>query len=614
MTASKFQMKGTLKERKSKKENIEEKPDVNTRKPIVKCNKLIVYDGTNTRLHDDSYYGGCTIPGSKGYSRLRTACRGKPYKGTPVGRSVSPRNLGNLHNAPGYLQIEEVEEQQYASNIIHDAEISVDNEVKYEDWCAAQGLIDLSSGSPNKKEECVSDEKLQKQVVSLNITLDLIHDFVQKNFISEKYERNIILRKLYAICGHIEESDMKKSAEKTELIKSTEKKETEKLEAGFVNEGNTKSAEKVELIKSTEKKETEKLEGGIVNEGKTNSTENMKLVKSTEKKESQKLEAGIVNEGNTKSAEKVELVKSTEKKESEKLEAGIVNEGNTKSAEKVELVKSTEKKETEKLEGGIVNEGKTNSAENMELVKSTEKKETEKLEGGIVNEGNTKSTEKTELVKSNEKIESDKLGGGILKEIMKPSPKKRDTKVSPIKEISQKQKENVKVPKNVTFTDKEEVYELHVETEDNVCSNATDSVLNEDDIPLFQIQQTAAEILMHDDMDDIPLSQIKTGDWVVRYRENLEIDTESDEFSTSNTDENQEQTEVVEEILQELNRTLEEAEMECQIEKAEVVTFNSGNGGTGVSESFEGVSQSDVSSVKRGETVTVQSTVTDEKG
>ena len=471
-----------------------------------------------------------------------------------MGRSVSPRNLGNLHNAPGYLQIEEVEEQQYASNIIHDAEISVDNEVKYEDWCAAQGLIDLSSGSPDKKEECVSDKKLQKQIVSLNITLDLIHDFVQKNFISEEYERNIILCKLYAICGHIEESDKKKSAEKTELIKSTEKEETEKLEAGIVNEGNTKSVEKVELVKSTEKKETEKLE------------------------------------------------------------AGIVNEGNTKSAEKVELVKSTEKKETEKLEGGIVNEGKTNSTENMELVKSTEKKETEKLEAGIVNKGNTKSVEKVELVKSNEKIESDKLEGGILKEIVKPSPKKKDTKVSPIKEISQKQKENVKVLKNVTFTDKEEVYELHVETEDDVCSNATDSVLNEDDIPLSQIQQAAAEIVMHYDMDDIPLSQIKTGDWMVRYRENLEIDTESDEFSTSNTDENQEQTEVVEEILQELNRTLEEAEMECQIEKAEVVTFNNGNGGTGVSESFEGVSQSDVSSVKRGETVTVQSTVTNEKG
>ena len=97
-----------------------------------------------------------------------------------------------------------------------------------------------------------------------------------------------------------------------------------------------------------------------------------------------------------------------------------------------------------------------------------------------MNKGNTKSTEKTELVKSNEKIESDKLEGGILKEIVKPSPKKKDTKFSPIKEISQKQKENVKVPKNVTFTDKE-VYELRVETEDNVCSNDTDSVLNEDD-------------------------------------------------------------------------------------------------------------------------------------
>ena len=39
------------------------------------------------------------------------------------------------------------------------------------------------------------------------------------------------------------------------------------------------------------------------------STENMELVKSTEKKESEKLEAGIVNEGNTKSVEKVKLIK-----------------------------------------------------------------------------------------------------------------------------------------------------------------------------------------------------------------------------------------------------------------------------------------------------------------
>ena len=152
----------------------------------------------------------------------------------------------------------------------------------------------------------------------------------------------------------------------------------------------------------------------------------------------------------------------------------------------MELIKSTEKKETGKLKGGIVNEGKTNSTENTKLIKSTEKKETEKLEAGIVNEENKKTTEKTELVKSTEKIESDKLEGGILKEIINPSPKKKDTKVSPIKVISQKQKENVKVPKNVTFTDKEEVYELHVETEDDVCSNATDSVLNECCILIYE--------------------------------------------------------------------------------------------------------------------------------
>ena len=155
-----------------------------------------------------------------------------------------------------------------------------------------------------------------------------------------------------------------------------------------------------------------------------------------------------------------------------------------------------------------------------------------------------------------------------MKETVKPSPKKKDKKVSPIKKISPIKKENIKVPKNVTVTDKEEVYEIHVETEDDVCSYDTDLVINEDDdIPLSQIQQAAAEMVIHDDMDDIPLSQIKTGDRMVRYRDNLEIDTESDEFSTSNTNENQEQTEVVEEILQELNKTLEEAEIECQTEK-----------------------------------------------
>ena len=44
------------------------------------------------------------------------------------------------------------------------------------------------------------------------------------------------------------------------------------------------------------------------------------------------------------------------------------------------------------------------------------------------------------------------------------------------------------------------------------------------------------------------------------------------------------------------------------------MTFDSGLGDTGVSGTFEGVSQTDVSSVKTGETVTVQSTVTGEKG
>ena len=48
------------------------------------------------------------------------------------GRGVTPRNLGNLQKAPGYLQEEVVQEQQYACNILADAEITVDDEFGYE--------------------------------------------------------------------------------------------------------------------------------------------------------------------------------------------------------------------------------------------------------------------------------------------------------------------------------------------------------------------------------------------------------------------------------------------------------------------------------------------------
>ena len=138
---------------------------------------------------------------------------------------------------------------------------------------------------------------------------------------------------------------------------------------------------------------------------------------------------------------------------------------------------------------------------------------------------------------------------------------------------------------------------LHIEEEDDVSSNDTDLIINEDDIPLSQIQIAAADIEMGDDEDEIPLSQVKNGARVVRYRESLQIDMESDEFSASNNDDIQQQQEVVQEILAELNKSLEKAEMECenkQIEgdaekaEAEVVKSDSiSEGGKGVRETSE---------------------------
>ena len=122
----------------------------------------------------------------------------------------------------------------------------------------------------------------------------------------------------------------------------------------------------------------------------------------------------------------------------------------------------------------------------------------------------------------------------------------------------------------MSFTEKE-FYELHKEAEDDTCSNDTDLIINEDDdIPLSQIQCAAAEIEMHDYDEDIPSSQVKSGAHVVRYRESLQIDMESDEFSASNSDEIQQQQEVVKEILEELNKSLdkslEKSEKECENE------------------------------------------------
>ena len=123
---------------------------------MKKGDKELKSDKDEVTEKDDLCYEGCNMPAMKGYIRLQTARRGTPYKCNPMGRGVTPRNLGNLQKAPGYLQEVVVEEQQYACNILANAEITVDDEVGYEDWVPAQGLLNLKCSRKKRKVQIMS--------------------------------------------------------------------------------------------------------------------------------------------------------------------------------------------------------------------------------------------------------------------------------------------------------------------------------------------------------------------------------------------------------------------------------------------------------------------------
>ena len=139
------------KHKKEEKEDTEQKPtEITEKKAIVKCDKLVVYNGPDEVVESDETTGDlyspmCTMPDTEAYTHVQTARRGKPFRQGARGRGTRGRLLGNLKNSPNYItqHSEQIEEQQYASNIIPDAEIHVDTEMPYEDWLAAQGLGEL---------------------------------------------------------------------------------------------------------------------------------------------------------------------------------------------------------------------------------------------------------------------------------------------------------------------------------------------------------------------------------------------------------------------------------------------------------------------------------------
>ena len=126
----------------------------------MKCDKLVIFNGPEKVVESDETRGDLYSPMStmldiEAYTHVQTARRGKPFRQGARGRGTRGRLLGNLKMSPNYItqDFEQIEEQQYASNIIPDAEIHVDTEMPYEDWLAAEGLVELQQSPPKDKND-----------------------------------------------------------------------------------------------------------------------------------------------------------------------------------------------------------------------------------------------------------------------------------------------------------------------------------------------------------------------------------------------------------------------------------------------------------------------------
>ena len=158
---------------------------------------------------------------------------------------------------PSYIK----QEKQYASNIIPDTEVHVDTEMPYEDWLAAEGLVELHQ-LPLKDTKGEENESMAaKQIDSIHMTLGVIYEFIQDNTISST-DRDDILRKLNAICKCVEEQDSQNKEDDIKCeIEEAEKKDGEVAEGlpkvnEFIKHGINNAIDKME------KKDREVADGG----------------------------------------------------------------------------------------------------------------------------------------------------------------------------------------------------------------------------------------------------------------------------------------------------------------------------------------------------------------
>ena len=446
----------------------------------MKCDKLVIYNGPEEVVESDETRGDLYSPMStmldtEAYTHVQTARRGKPFRQGARGRGTRGRQLGNLKMSPNYIthDFEQIEEQQYASNIIPDAEIHVDTEMPYEDWLAAEGLVELQQSPPKDKNDEENRSMIAKHIDSIHITLDVIYKFIKDTTISYR-DSDKILRKLSLIYKCLED---KTSTE----IDMVEKKDGAAVDCG---------AKVPEMVKD-------------------NTTE---AIGKVERKEGEAGDGGVKVQ---------EFIKDDTK----------------------EAIGKVEKKDGEAGDGGV---------KVQEFVKDDTKEVIGKVEK---NDGEAGELDKVKIIVTNQdKVESTVAESSVKKEDIGNSSAKMILKKEE-KGTAENAKEGfVKTLRKVNFNEKEEVYNVHIEEDDS--SNDTDLVIEENvnvgEFPLSEnnsIEDSDDDSYLH-----IPLSQIKNEERMVRYRESLQHETESDEFSLGTEEDNtKEEAEVVTEIIKALD-------------------------------------------------------------
>ena len=461
--------------------------------------------------------------------------------------------------SPNYItqHFEQIEEQQYASNIIPDAEIHVDTEMPYEDWLAAEGLVELQQSPPKDKNDEENRSMIAKHIDSIHMTLDVIYKFIKDTTISYR-DSDKILRKLREIYKCLEE---KTSTE----IDMVEKKDGAAVDCGAkvpeMVKDNTKEA-----IGKVERKDCEAGDGGVKVQ------EFLKV--------------------NTK-----EVIGKVERKDCVAGDGGVKVQEFIKDDTK-EVIGKVERKDCEAGDGGVKMPEMVKD-DTKEVIGKVEKKdgeagELDKVKIIVTNQDKVESTVTESRGKKEETVE--KISERKEEKVEKSSVKKEDMGNSSAKTILKKEEKGtaenakegfVKTLRKVNFNEKEEVYNVHIEEDDS--SNDTDLVIDENvnvgEFPLSENNST-------EDSDDdsylhIPLSQNKNEERMVQYHESLQHETESDEFSLGTEEDNtKEEAEVVTEIIKALDDSIKSV-------KNREITDETIEVGVGTSARTEGVGKTD---------------------